>query len=227
MGTRIGADGNKAYLPLAGRAMVTWSLATMASVSEIGRIVLVHRRGERELAERTVAAEVPDLPIAFAEGGDSRHASEVNVLQSLAPDIESGAIDVVVIHDAARPLAGADMMRTAVRIARESGGAVPAITAPDVVRTTSERVELLDGNTLVRVQTPQAFRSAPLLAAYRAAETENFEGTDTSSCVEQFTDLQIRTFSGAAENLKVTYARDVAVAEWLLRQRDQSSSGKR
>ena len=77
--------------------------------------------------------ELPGTRVELVEGGDSRHASEFNVLRYLAADIESGAIDVVLIHDAARPLAGAEMMQTAVTVAREFGGAVPALGAPDVV----------------------------------------------------------------------------------------------
>ena len=88
-GTRVGADGNKAYLRLGGRSMVSWSLASVAAVPDIARTVLVIRRGERDLAERTLQDEVPAARVELVEGGDSRHASEFNVLQYLASDIES------------------------------------------------------------------------------------------------------------------------------------------
>ena len=215
LGTRVGADGNKAYLPLAGRSMVAWSLTTVTQVTEIARTVLVHRRGERDLARDTVTAELPGAAVELVEGGDSRHASEFNVLHYLADDIESGAVDVVLIHDAARPLAGHDMFVTALSLARQFGGAIPALTIPDVVRQGPSGVESISGE-LVRVQTPQAFRAQPLLRAYRAAAADGFEGTDTSSCIEKYTDEQVRTFHGDAGNLKVTYAQDVAVAAKLL-----------
>ncbi|HKP40778.1 IspD/TarI family cytidylyltransferase [Mycobacterium sp.] len=217
LGTRVGADGNKAYLPLAGRSMVTWSLDALTRVSDVTRTVLVFRRGERELAERTVADELPDATVEFVEGGDSRHASEFNVLRYLAADIDAGAIDIVLIHDAARPMAGPDMFATAITVAREFGGAIPALILADVVRSAPNGLEYASGAAeLVRVQTPQAFRALPLLQAYRAAERERFEGTDTSSCVEKYADLDVRTFSGQELNLKVTYAHDIAVAERLL-----------
>jgi 2-C-methyl-D-erythritol 4-phosphate cytidylyltransferase len=215
LGTRVGADGNKAYLPLARRSMVAWSLTTVTQVAEIARTVLVHRSGERDLARDTVTAELPNAAVELVEGGDSRHASEFNVLRYLADDIESGAVDVVLIHDAARPLAGHDMFVTALSLAREFGGAIPALTIPDVVRQGPTGVESISGE-LVRVQTPQAFRAQPLLRAYRAAAYDGFEGTDTSSCIEKYTDEQVRTFHGDAGNLKVTYAQDVAVAARLL-----------
>ena len=77
---------------------------------------------------------------------------------------------------------------------------------------------------LVGVQTPQAFRAAPLLAAYRAADRDGFVGTDTASCVEAYTDLEIRCVPSPATNVKITYPHDVALAERLLRRRE---SGRR
>jgi 2-C-methyl-D-erythritol 4-phosphate cytidylyltransferase len=214
LGTRVGADGNKAYVQIAGRSMVAWSINSLAQVPEIARTVLVFRRGEVDVARDTLRRELPWATVEFVEGGDSRHASEFNVLKYLAADIESGTVDVVVIHDAARPLAGPDMFVTALSVAREFGGAIPAVPVADVVRTRDGDVEPM--TDLVRVQTPQAFRAAPLLEAYRAAAREGFEGTDTSSCVETFTDIDVRTFRGEQRNLKVTYAADIAVAEHLL-----------
>ena len=221
MGTRVGADGNKAYLRIAGRSMVAWSIDTLTQIPEIARTVLVYRRGERGLAQDTIAQELPSATVEFVEGGDSRHASEFNVLRHLAADIEAGAVDVVVIHDAARPVVSADVFLTALTIARECGGAIPAIPVTDVVQASGdghlESVGVSGG--LVRVQTPQAFRAPALLEAYRAADRDEFEGTDTSSCIEAYTDVEVCTFPGELGNLKVTYARDIAVAERLLMRR--------
>jgi 2-C-methyl-D-erythritol 4-phosphate cytidylyltransferase len=225
LGTRVGADGNKAYLPLAGRSMVAWSLAAVTQAPQIARTLLVYRRGERDLAQQTVGAELPAARVELVEGGDTRHASEFNVLRYLADDIESGAVDVVLIHDAARPLADHDMFELALSVAREFGGAIPALTIPDVVQQGPGGVESTSNRgRLVRVQTPQAFRALPLLNAYRAAATDGFEGTDTSSCIEKYTDLEVRTFPGDEGNLKVTYADDVAVAGRLLSRRADSGT---
>lgn len=217
LGTRMGADGNKAYVPLSGRSMLAWSLSTLAELSEVSRTILVFRQGEVEPARDTVARELPDASVELVEGGDTRHSSEFNALRYLAADIETGAVDVVAIHDAARPLVEPEMFTTAISLAREFGGALPALPAVGLAREGQSGLEsLADLGLLVRVQTPQAFRAAHLLHAYRSAEHDGFEGTDTASCVERYTDAQIRTFPGRAANLKVTYARDVAVAQRLL-----------
>lgn len=217
LGTRVGADGNKAYLPLAGRSMLSWSLDTLTRLPEIARTILVFRKGEFDLARDTVDRELGDVAIELVEGGDTRHGSETNVVRYLAGDIESGSVDVVAIHDAARPLAGPEMFRTAITLAREFGGALPALPVENLA-TSGDNVlgPVPDRATLVRVQTPQAFRARDLLHAYRCAERDGFEGTDTSSCIEHYTDVEVRTFKGDTANLKVTYARDVAVAQHLL-----------
>ncbi|MGE2733059.1 IspD/TarI family cytidylyltransferase [Mycolicibacterium vaccae] len=218
LGTRVGADGNKAYLPLSGRSMLVWALDTAAHAASVDRTVLVFRQGERDLAEDTLRRELPGASVELIEGGDSRHASEFNMLSALAPEIDRGAVEVIAIHDAARPLADAALFDTAIGLARRHGGALPALPLDDVVHTGPGGLQPTPGG-LVRVQTPQAFRARELLDAYRCAERDGFEGTDTSSCVEHYTDLKVRTFPGRPDNLKVTYAGDIAVAERLLTDR--------
>ncbi|MER6899963.1 2-C-methyl-D-erythritol 4-phosphate cytidylyltransferase, partial [Amycolatopsis sp. NPDC000740] len=68
----------------------------------------------------------------------------------------------------------------------------------------------------IRVQTPQGFRAQPLLAAYEQAAAEGFLGTDTASCMERFSALPVRWVPGSAENVKITYPHDLAVAERFL-----------
>jgi 2-C-methyl-D-erythritol 4-phosphate cytidylyltransferase len=112
------------------------------------------------------------------------------------------------------------MVSTAVHLARRFGGAIPALPVPDLLNVGDTGfLGLAARGGAVRVQTPQAFAAQPLLQAYRAAEQDGFEGTDTSSCVETYTSVEVRTFVGDQRNLKVTYAPDIAVAATLLNDR--------
>jgi 2-C-methyl-D-erythritol 4-phosphate cytidylyltransferase len=207
--------------------MVSWSVRAVTETPDVDRTVLVFRRGERDIAERMLSDEVGSATVELVEGGDTRHGSEHNVLRHLADDIESGAVDVVLIHDAARPLAGVDLMRSAIATAREFGGAIPGLSPGDVLREAPDGSLVRVDGTLARVQTPQAFRAVPLLAAYRAAEAEGFDGTDTSACVQRFTDVDVHVFDGAATNFKVTFPHDVEVAARLLRNRFSGAGGPR
>jgi 2-C-methyl-D-erythritol 4-phosphate cytidylyltransferase len=217
-GTRMGADANKAYLPLAGRRMLSWSLGAIAEVPELVRTILVIRPDDRARAVKVVDRELPGLDVEIIDGGASRHHSEHRALEYLSRDISSGAVDIVLVHDAARPLAGPGMMKAAISVARAFGGAVPGLEAHDLVTIDSEGNlgDLAPASRYIRVQTPQAFRAAPLLHAFRQATAENFEGTDTSSSVERFSDIEVRSFHGDPRNLKVTYSRDLFLAERLL-----------
>lgn len=216
-GTRVGADGNKAYLPLAGRRMVSWTLESLSDVPEVERIVLVTRAEDTARARDTLRRELPGLAVEIVEGGRSRHESELKALRYLADDIREGTVRVVLIHDAARPLAGPGLMRAALQVAQEFGGAVPTLPSHDLIRVDDTVVSPVDqDDSLVRVQTPQAFRAKPLLHAYEAAQQAAFEGTDTSASVERFSDVDVRAFQGDERNLKVTYAHDLFLAERLL-----------
>ncbi|MGW4484495.1 IspD/TarI family cytidylyltransferase [Amycolatopsis sp. NPDC004368] len=213
-GTRVGAALNKVYLPMAGRRVVAWSLAAFAAVAEIGVLVLVIREQDAALAEEVLAAHPGAVEVVT--GGATRQGSELNALRHLAPRITAGGIDAVLIHDAARPLATPALIEDVLAQTRHHGGAVPGLAADDVVAMAADGSIAAPVPGAIRVQTPQGFRAGPLLAAYEQAEAEGFLGTDTASCMERFSALPVRWVPGSAENLKITYPHDLAVAERLL-----------
>ena len=99
-GTRVGAEGNKAYLPLAGRRMVSWTLESLSQVPELARTVLVIRPEERKRAEQTVDREAPDLDVEIIEGGNSRHetiASARRASRGISSGNASGSPSTMVI----------------------------------------------------------------------------------------------------------------------------------
>ena len=216
-GTRVGTSRNKVYLPLAGRRIVTWSLELFRLVPGIGRLVLVVRNDDRELAKEVLDREFPDVPVDVVVGGETRHESEYLALLHLADEIRRGEIDIVLVHDAARPLTTLKVVEEVLVTAMRTGGAIPALPLEDVVGV-DEAGRMSDaGHTdLIRVQTPQAFRSDRLLAAYESAAEDGFTGTDTASCVERYEALPVQVVAGDPSNIKVTYADDLFMAELLL-----------
>jgi 2-C-methyl-D-erythritol 4-phosphate cytidylyltransferase len=212
-GRRSGHATNKVLLPLSGRRVFTWSMRWARAVPGLDTAVLVIRERDRDVVTATIEREVDPPRPDVVLGGDSRHASEWAALQALAPAIEAGDLDVVVIHDAARPLAGTAVFAEVVAAAAEHGGAIPVREQPHL----AER-EPADGvpQRVVTVQTPQAFRARPLLAAYRRAAADGFVGTDTASCMERYTDLPVHCVAGDAGNIKITFPEDLFLAERLL-----------
>jgi 2-C-methyl-D-erythritol 4-phosphate cytidylyltransferase len=212
-GSRVGAEVNKVLLPLGGRPVLVWSVSAALAVPDVRRVLLVVRPGEQEAVADAVTPHLGDDEVGVVEGGETRHASEWAALRALTPEIRSGAIDVVAIHDGARPMAGADMFARTIEAAREHGGALPVVPLTQVIRTDGGPV----AGDLVAVQTPQAFRAEALLAAYRDADADGFEGTDTASCLERYGDVRIAAVPSTTGNLKITFPDDVSLAARLPR----------
>lgn len=217
-GTRVGAARNKVLLPLRDRPLLAWSLLHALGTAGVDRVVVVTAPGERDEVAEALAPHLPvtdadaAVEVGLVDGGPSRHASEWNALRAVAGHVEAGRTDVVVVHDGARPLAPSGLFDAVVAAAREHGGALPAVPARGLVTD-----GLLPApGPLVGVQTPQAFRAVPLLAAYRAAERDGFEGTDTAATFERYAGLPVRAVRSTATNLKVTWPEDLALAEALL-----------
>lgn len=214
-GSRVGADRNKVLLAVQGLPVLAHSLRTAGQVDGVTTLVVVARAGEEDEVAALVDTHAA-APWQVVTGGATRHASEWAALRALDERIDTGTLDVVAIHDSARPLADVDLWEAVVRAADQHGGAIPARPQPGLLGRAADGHEVLD---LVGVQTPQAFRAGPLLAAYRQAAAEGFEGTDTAACVARYTDLPVAAVPAPATNLKVTFADDVAVAERLLSRR--------
>ena len=205
---------NKVYLPISNRDMLEFSIETMDRSPFVERIVLVVRDEDRPNAEVLIAETMPSKLTHVVTGGSTRHESEEAGLAQLAGSIEVGGIDLIVIHDGARPFMTLDLLEAVIVAARESGGAIPGLEVEEpLFRRHDGAVELLEQTSLRRVQTPQAFRALPLLEAYRLAREAGFQGVDTAETIERFSDLSITVVPGDPHNIKVTFVEDFFAAE--------------
>ncbi|HEY3529362.1 MAG TPA: 2-C-methyl-D-erythritol 4-phosphate cytidylyltransferase [Nocardioides sp.] len=213
-GTRVGAEVNKVLLPLAGVPVVARSVRTARSVPGVDRVVLVVRDGEQDAVRTVVEPHLDDdgPEVAMVTGGATRHLSEWAALSVLEPAIGAGEIDVVAMHDAARPLAGVALYEAVLAAAERVGGAIPVVPFDDLVAAESSPLP----ERLVGVQTPQAFRATDLLAAHRAARADGFEATDTAGILARYTELQVAAVDSTAGNVKLTVTDDFTVAEALI-----------
>jgi 2-C-methyl-D-erythritol 4-phosphate cytidylyltransferase len=213
-GSRVQKEINKVYLPISNRDMLEFSIETMDRSPFVERIVLVVRDEDRPNAEFLIGETMPSKLTDVVTGGSTRHESEEAGLEQLAESIEDGSIDLVAIHDGARPFMTLDLLESVVTAARASGGAIPGLEVEEpLFRHNDDGVELLDQTTLRRIQTPQAFLALPLLEAYRRARAAGFQGVDTAETIERFSDLEIAVVPGDAHNIKVTFVEDFFVAE--------------
>jgi 2-C-methyl-D-erythritol 4-phosphate cytidylyltransferase len=212
-GTRVGAGVNKVLLPLAGVPVVARSVRTARAVPGVRRVVLVVRDGEQDAVRAAVEPFLADGPpeVAMVAGGATRHASEWAALALLTDDIEAGELDVVAMHDAARPLATVALYEAVLAAAQARGGAIPVAHLRDLVSVDGGALP----DDLVGVQTPQAFRATALLQAHRSADADGFEATDTAGILARYADLPVAAVDSDESNLKITVASDLVVAEAL------------
>lgn len=209
-GTRVGAGVNKVLLPLNGVPVLVRSVLTALAVADVARVVVVVRDGELDAVGAALAPHLGGREVTLVVGGATRHDSEWAALRVLRPDVDAGTLDVVAVHDGARPLARPALYDAVLAAAREHGGAIPLVPAPTLLGAAGAETGL------GAVQTPQAFEAARLLAAYDAAETDGFRGTDTAACLERYAPgVRVAAVPGSALNLKVTWPGDLALAERL------------
>ena len=198
-GERLGADGPKAFVVLAGRPLLDWSLEVLEATCE--RVVVALPPGHEEGPDRVL-------------GGESRSASVRNALLA-APEAT-----VAVVHDAARPLLTRDLVERC--LAALEPGVDAAIAAAPMTDTVKEAasdgrvLRTLDRSSLWAIQTPQVFRAEVLRRALERDELALASATDDAKLVEELGGT-VRVVEAPPENIKVTHGSDLRMAEALLR----------
>lgn len=212
--SRMGRDRNKVFELVCGRPLLTWPIRTFATAPAIDHLVIVARAGEHDRVTAIVQACDVDVPVHLATGGATRQDSERAGLEAISRSDGPADVDVVLIHDAARPFASAELVEQVVETTARVGGAVPALPLGDgVYLTTPDRRLVSQPPDLFRMQTPQGFRAAALLDAYDRAAADGFAGVDTTETVQRYTSLPVAMVPGERDNIKITYTSDLAAAE--------------
>lgn len=209
-GERLGAEGPKAFVVLAGRPMLEWSLDALRLVPAVERIVVALPPG----------ATPPEGVVGVVGGAERSHSVRAALAAAGAgPDDEP-----IVVHDAARPLATPALFERA--LGALAAHACDAVVAAARVTDTVKRAdgddlrvaETLDRSTLWAVQTPQVFRRGALARALAQPDAVLAAATDDAGLVEQ-AGGRVHVVESPAGNLKVTTPMDLRLAELLLAER--------
>jgi 2-C-methyl-D-erythritol 4-phosphate cytidylyltransferase len=214
-GRRIGAAEPKALLPIGGRPMLSVAAAGAAACPSVGGLVVTYPPGW----EGRTRACVEDLEVSarLVEGGDSRQASVRAALASVPEPV-----DVVAVHDAARPFATPELFARVIRaVADGADGAVPVLAMTDtVLRVRGDVVEGTEiREELALGQTPQAFRASFLREAHAKAEAAGASFTDDASTL-RWAGFQVLAITGEPANVKITTLADLAQADRRMGGRD-------
>jgi len=200
-GSRFGGPEPKQFTLLAGKPVIRWAAEALLPAVDVLQVVG---------ADGPVAEALADLAyLPTVAGGATRQESVRAGLEALA----AHAPDVVLVHDAARPLIPAGTVEDLLAALRDGFlGAIPAVPVADTLkRAAGGAIEAtVPRQNLLRAQTPQAFRFDTLLALHRAAEV--FEATDDAWLLEQ-AGHSVKLVAGHEENIKLTYPADAARLE--------------
>ena len=203
---------------LAGKPVFVHSLQSFLSTGLIGRVVITYRDEAQLTKIRTqLAGHLPDTVVDFVPGGESRQDSVLAALNAC-----EGHTGLVHIHDGARPLVSPEAIRKVREKAKETGAAILAGRAADTVKIAkvgSASVETSPDRGLVwTAETPQVFRTAIVLKAYRKVAELQRKVTDDSSAVE-FVGQDVSLVENPSVNLKLTRPADFVLAEAILKTR--------
>ncbi len=214
-GQRMRSDTEKPYITIGGRSILAHTLAVFEACPAVDGYVLVVEPSRVQSCTEHLSESGDAFPklVEVVAGGSTRQESVYRGLMALDDDTGS-----VLIHDAARPCVEKDALEASVLGCVRYGAVISATPSTDtmkiirdgLVEATPER------STIWRAQTPQTFQYRVLRSAHERAREEDYAGTDDAELVER-AGYVVRVLEGTPDNIKVTSAEDLEIAERILR----------
>lgn len=221
LGTRMAGPQPKQFLALDGVPILIHSLRAFAAAPRVNSISVAVRNVEMERAEAQVAEYGFADRVRVVEGGEKRQESVANALRSLSAQPD----DIVLVHDAVRPLIDAATIERTIDAVAQFGAAIVGLPAIDTIKQVERTAHgalitaTIPREFVVQAQTPQGARFRLLQHAFNDAEADGFIGTDEASLLER-AGVPVAVVHGSQVNLKITQPGDLELAEFYLKQRD-------
>jgi 2-C-methyl-D-erythritol 4-phosphate cytidylyltransferase len=230
LGTRMGGDAPKQFRLLDGVPVVVFTLRRLAACPSISRFLIATHADEIEPLNQRIAAEHLSRPFRVLQGADTRQESVAEALAQVPQGTE-----LVLVHDAVRPLVTRDQVERVIAEARRCRAAILGIPAMDTVKEVKraslpEDVALITATIprerIVLAQTPQVFEAALLREAFARAAADGFTASDEAALVERL-GHDVHVVLGSERNLKITRPGDLEIAEFFLsRERMAAEAGR-
>jgi 2-C-methyl-D-erythritol 4-phosphate cytidylyltransferase len=220
LGTRMAGPQPKQFLSLDRVPILIHSLRAFAAVKRVTAIFVAVRKTEMERVQAQIAEHGFTGRVHVVEGGDKRQESVANALATLPAQAD----DIVLVHDAVRPLIDPATIDRTIDAVVEHGAAIVGLPAIDTIKQVERTAHgalitaTIPREFIVLAQTPQGFRYGLLKKAFSEADADGFVGTDEASIVER-AGHAVSVVPGTQVNLKITQPGDLELAEFYLRQR--------
>ena len=213
-GERFGSELPKQFHILKNKPIIIRTIEAFSEITSIENIVIPTPKEHITTLNSIIKEYNITKKIKIIEGGKERQDS---VLNALGTEEVAGS-DLVLIHDAVRPLISKTLIEKLIKIAEVSGGAVPALIPCETIRKINSdgSYNTLQRNTLRSIQTPQVFKTKLITDAYAKAINAGFVSTDDAAVFE-FANYEYLIINGEEENIKITTPKDLLTAEFFLK----------
>jgi len=213
---------SKQFSELAGTPILIHTLRKFGAVEAVSEIWIALRENEIEGFRERLAKDAPDVKkkVELVVGGEHRQQSVEHALNA----VSAAADDVVLVHDAVRPLVTAEIIHEVIEAAKKYGAALAALPAVDTVKQVERTAEgaivkaTIPRAGVVLAQTPQGFHYNVIKKAFDEAAADGFMGTDEASLVER-SGHEVAVVMGSPRNIKITNPGDMELAEFYLSRR--------
>ena len=215
MGERLGCEGPKALVELAGKPMLLRTLERLAPLGLLDRAVIMTPPAWRGAFAEILHRAFPQMSLTVEAGGAQRQDSVELGLALLDTGTE-----IVVVHDAARPFVPLESVKASIDAALACGAATVAIPTTDTVLQGNRDgflVDTPDRRFLWMCQTPQTFRVPVIRSAHEQARRDGYAGTDDATLVRR-TGAPVKLVMGSPANIKITTPADLAWAVQFIRE---------
>ncbi len=216
MGRRMGSDRNKLLSELLGKPLLAWTLLAAENSQSIEWIGIIGQPTDfadfKDILDRLNLVK----PVELIVGGDTRQESVYNGLQALPKSAEK-----VLIHDGARCLATPELLDRCTAALNNCQGFIAAIPVKDTIKVVNRQgiiIDTPDRSNLWAAQTPQGFEVKLLKRCHCKGQELGWSVTDDAALLEKC-EMPVKIVEGEETNLKVTTPVDLAIAEFILRQR--------
>src|SRR5215472_11587907 len=212
---------SKQFTELKGTPILIHTLRKFAAIGSVSEILVALRENEMEAFRERLQKEAADVlrkKVELVVGGEHRQQSVEHALNAItaAPD------DIVLVHDAVRPLVTAEIINDVVEAAKKYGAAIAGLPAVDTVKQVERTAEgaivkaTIPRAAIVLAQTPQGFRYDVIRKVFDEATADGFMGTDEASLAER-SGHEVAVVMGSPKNIKITNPGDMELAEFYLK----------
>ena len=223
MAAGTGHPTPKQFLTLAGVPVLVRCLRAFLGVSAVEAIYVAVQKREIERVRKQVAEFGLGAKVHVVEGGDVRQESVSNALAQLVRETGCGDQDVILVHDAARPLIDPATIERTVDAVAEHGAAIVGLPAVDTIKQVDRTARgaiitaTIPRERIVQAQTPQGAKCGLLQRAFAEALADGFTGTDEASLLER-AGMEVAVVPGSPKNFKITQPGDLELAKFYLGQ---------